>query len=157
MSTNSAVRTTRILIIDDDAALLVGLADMLRLRLWRIEVDTCEDPAHAVEMVKSAAFDLILCDVCMPCITGLELLPALREAAPSACIVMMSGDPWDKTVQARAATHGVTTFLPKPFDRQAVTTGLKALLNQYHHPGLDHRPRHPLQDNAENLSTPSSA
>ena len=133
---------TRILLIDDDPALLVGLADMLKLRLWRIAVDTCENPGDAVERVKSVPFDLILCDVCMPWISGLDLLPALREAAPHACIVMMSGDPWDKTLQARAAAYGVTTFLPKPFDRQAVTTGLKALLNQYHHPALDRPMRH---------------
>lgn len=69
MYTDSAGRT-RILIIDDDPALLIGLADMLRLRLWRIEVDTCDNPAYAVDMVKSTPVDLILCDVCMPRITG---------------------------------------------------------------------------------------
>jgi CheY-like chemotaxis protein len=57
---------SRILLIDDDPALLEGLAQMVRIRLQPVHVDTCYGSALAVRMVQRGHYDVILCDVCMP-------------------------------------------------------------------------------------------
>lgn len=74
--------------------------------------------AHA--MVQRQHDDLILCDVSMPGMNGLTLLPSLRSSAPHASVVMMSGD-LDLDVQQKAMNLGATTILLKPFDRLPLT------------------------------------
>lgn len=122
-----AERWSGILLIDDDTALLAGLAEMLRLRLWRVRIDTCDHPTKAVTLVQQGNYDLILCDVHMPQITGIVLLPELRQAAPDASIVMMSGVV-DDSLRSAAFAYGATMWVAKPFDRQALTITLKQVL-----------------------------
>jgi CheY-like chemotaxis protein len=117
----------RILIIDDDPVLLESLAEMLTIRLGPVHVETCRKPALPGGMVRRQAYDLILCDVSMPDINGLALLPFLRDSAPDAAIVMMSAVA-DKGVQDKAFLDWATAFLTKPFDRDGLTATLKQLL-----------------------------
>jgi CheY-like chemotaxis protein len=116
-----------ILIIDDDEALLAGLADMLKIRLQDVQVDTCGDPVLAVGMARQHDYDLILCDVCMPGISGLDLLPQLRYERPNVAIIAMSGVA-DKPLSDAALLYGATAFLAKPFEREILTTVIKATL-----------------------------
>ncbi|MDQ6733279.1 MAG: response regulator [Nitrospirota bacterium] len=102
---------------------------MLTIRLGHVHVDTCSNPASARDMAQRGEYDLILCDVSMPHINGLTLLPWLRHSAPHATIVMMSGVA-DEGVQEKAFMYGATTFLAKPFDRDSLTLTLKQLLLQ---------------------------
>jgi two-component system response regulator PfeR len=117
----------RILIIDDDEALLAGLADMLKIRLEDVEVNMCSDPVLAVGMARQHDYDLILCDVCMPRISGLELLPQLRYERPNVAIIAMSGVA-DQSLNDAALLSGATAFLAKPFEREVLTTVIKAVL-----------------------------
>jgi DNA-binding NtrC family response regulator len=120
-----------ILLIDDDAALLAGLAEMLTIRLEPVHVETCLRSAFAVRMVQQGRYDVILCDVWMPEINGLDLLPRLREAAPDASILMMSAA-LSASVRNRAFADGATGFLSKPFDRDALTMEIKQILENHH-------------------------
>ncbi|MBA2253198.1 MAG: response regulator [Nitrospirales bacterium] len=129
--TCSTSDNSRVLVIDDDAALLESLAEMLTIRLGRVHVDTCSNPASAEAMVRRGQYDLILCDVWMAPVSGLTLLPQLRKAAPEASIIMMSGVT-NNTVRSQALASGATTFLPKPFDRDSLTLMLKQVLNERH-------------------------
>jgi DNA-binding NtrC family response regulator len=122
---------SRILLIDDDTALLAGLTEMLTIRLQPVHVETCPGSALAVRMVQLGRYDIILCDVWMPKINGLDLLPKLREAAPEASILMMSAA-LSPSVRNRAFADGATGFLPKPFDRDALTMELKQILKNHH-------------------------
>jgi DNA-binding NtrC family response regulator len=120
-----------ILLIDDDAALLAGLAEMLTIRLEPVHVETCPRSAFAVRMVQQGRYDVILCDVWMPEINGLDLLPRLREAAPNAPILMMSAA-LSPSVRNRAFADGATGFLSKPFDRDALTMEIKQILENHY-------------------------
>jgi DNA-binding NtrC family response regulator len=113
----------RILIIDDDPALLESLTEMLKIRLGRVHIETCRNPALAVGHGMTEPLRFNLCDVSMPDINGLALLPPLRHSAPDAAIVIMSAIA-DKGVQ------GATVFLAKPFDRDVLTATLKHLLTE---------------------------
>jgi DNA-binding NtrC family response regulator len=119
--------SVRILIIDDDEALLAGLADMLKIRLQDVQVDTCRDPVLAVGMARQHDYDLILCDVCMPAVSGLELLPQLRYERPNVAIIAMSGIA-DQPLSDATVLSGATAFLAKPFERDVLTTVIKAAL-----------------------------
>jgi DNA-binding NtrC family response regulator len=119
--------SVRILIIDDDEALLAGLADMLKIRLQDVQVDKCCDPVSAVGMVRQQDYDVILCDVCMPRVSGLELLPQLRYERPNVAIIAMSGIA-DESLNNTALLYGATAFVAKPFDREVLSTVLKTTL-----------------------------
>lgn len=125
--------TSKILLIDDDPSLLVGLSEMLHIRLGSVQVDTCLGPSFAVHMLQQKQYDLILCDVSMPEINGLDLLPKLRKAAPVAAIFMMSAA-LDSSVRTSALANGATGFIAKPFDRDALTFTLKQTLQNYRLP-----------------------
>ncbi len=120
----------RILIIDDDPALLASLAEMLTIRLWRIEVDTCDQPSTAVALATARPYDLILCDCWMPDMNGLDLLPQLRQAAPHTTILMMSGS-LNEVVRQTALACGARDVLAKPFDRETLALTLKAALKDH--------------------------
>lgn len=121
---------SRILLIDDDPALLEGLAEMLRIRLQPVHVDTCPGPAFAVWTVQQGHYDVILCDLCMPETNGLELLPRLRAIDGDVSILMMSAT-LDRNIQNRALADGATGFVVKPFDRDALTMTLKQALKHH--------------------------
>src|SRR3569832_2000698 len=91
VSLHGGIALSRMLLIDDDPALLDGLAEMVSIRLQPVQVDLCRNPEFAVMMVQRGQHDVILCDVSMPTINGLDLLPRLRKAAPAASILLMSG------------------------------------------------------------------
>jgi DNA-binding NtrC family response regulator len=126
-----AIPVSRILLIDDDPALLEGLAEMLRLRLQPIHVDTCHGAVLAVRLVQQGAYDIILCDVCMPDTNGLELLPRLRAVDAEASILMMSAT-LDRSARNRVLADGATGFISKPFDRDDLTRTLKEALKHHH-------------------------
>jgi CheY-like chemotaxis protein len=132
--TRRRLNNTRILIIDDDPALLESLAEMLTIRLGRVHVDTCSNPSFAGSMVRRGRYEVILCDISMPHINGLMILPILRHSAPNAAIVLMSAVA-DKGVQEKAFIDGATAFLAKPFDREVLTGTLKQLLKRSSHGG----------------------
>jgi two-component system, response regulator YesN len=121
---------SRILLVDDDLALLEGLAQMVRMRLQPVHVDTCHGSAFAVRMVQQGHYDVILCDVWMPETNGLELLPRLREVDPDVSILMMSAT-LDRNIQNRALAERAIGFVVKPFDRDALTMTLKQALRHH--------------------------
>lgn len=110
----------RILIVEDHPGTLWALKRLLR-RLG-CEPDGAEDGLAAVEAVRARAYDLILMDVAMPRMDGLEATRRIRrerEAGPRPRIVGISSDcaPEDRDL-CRAV--GMDDFLPKPIDLDAL-------------------------------------
>lgn len=81
----------KILVAEDDAG--VRLLTARALRLDGHEVDVAEDGMEALEMVvaEHGAYDLLLSDIRMPGMTGIELSHAVRAAFPSLTILLMTG------------------------------------------------------------------
>src|SRR6185295_10190549 len=104
--------STRVLVVDDDPsvrdALSRALADTFELRVA---------PSAEVALGAYASFapDVVLTDVRMPGIDGLELLRLLRERAPAVDVIMMSAFDDMPTVVA-AMREGACDFLAKPLD-----------------------------------------
>ncbi|MDJ0853513.1 MAG: sigma-54 dependent transcriptional regulator [Myxococcota bacterium] len=102
----------RILVIDDDD----GLRDSLQLLLSAegYEVAGAEDGEAALRQVERAPFDVILCDLRMPGLDGMELLPELVRRLPTTPILMMSAYGTDE-LALEAIHRGAYDYLAKPF------------------------------------------
>ena len=114
----------RILIVDDDPAVRLALTDTLGSSL---DVSVAEDAERALAMISTAIPDVVLTDVRMPGLDGLELLRLLRERAPNVDVIMMSAFDDMPTVVV-AMREGATDFLAKPLDLHDVRRVLSRTL-----------------------------
>jgi CheY-like chemotaxis protein len=112
----------RILVIDDEP-LVCKTADAI-LAAHGFEVVTATDGRSGVEAVKSGAYDLVIVDLFMPGMDGLQTTAAIREHYPTVPVIAASGFmfgefcPKMPNFDAMAAEAGATMTLYKPF-RQA--------------------------------------
>jgi DNA-binding response OmpR family regulator len=104
---------TRILIVDDEPALL----DMLTAYFMssRYDVDTATNGADALDAVCRARPDVILLDIHMPRMNGVEALKEIMKIDQSIPVIMVTGNTQlSSTVDA--IRHGAFGYVPKPFD-----------------------------------------
>ncbi|MBL8603184.1 MAG: sigma-54-dependent Fis family transcriptional regulator [Myxococcales bacterium] len=101
-----------ILVVDDEPNVLRSVA--LALRDEGFEVDTAVDGASALERASTRAYEVILLDVQLPKLTGLEVLRRLRAQHIDTPVVMMSGHGTIETA-VEATRLGAQDFLEKPF------------------------------------------
>lgn len=113
MSAQAGRAVRRVLVADDDASMRSCLAAMLSA--GGCEVDLCEDGAAALEAARSGAHALLVLDVLMPRMTGLEVLREVRAGGSRVPVVLISGTLWDGVVRAASAVSGPTVCLAKPF------------------------------------------
>jgi CheY-like chemotaxis protein len=80
----------RAIIIDDDEFVRVFVARQLR-ELGITEVDTCGDSANVIKALKrKGPFDLIVCDLMMPLVDGVEILTKIVDMRPSSALILVS-------------------------------------------------------------------
>lgn len=102
-----------ILVIDDEKTIRNTLKEILEYEGYR--VDEAPDGMKALEMMGNANYDAILCDIKMPKIDGLELLPKLIDIAPDVPVIMISGHGNIETA-VEATKKGAYDFISKPPD-----------------------------------------
>ncbi len=106
---------TRLLIIDDDIDLCMGLADILSDMGYHVE--TVHDANAGLEKIRSDGFDVILLDIKLPGMNGIELLQRLRGKPPKGRIFIMSGAPDADELLSAAEVEDLTAgVIRKPFD-----------------------------------------
>lgn len=132
MELSVPIHHARILIIDDDAVLLTALADTLKIRLGHIVIDTANSGADGLAQVESHRYNIILCDISMPDLNGLALLPRLKKIAPDSAIIMTTAD-GEESTRRTAARLGALALIQKPFDRPALVRTLKQALQGTNH------------------------
>ena len=101
----------KILIIDDEQSILDSLS--LILTYENYEVDTCLEGFTAIKKVKSNNYDLILLDIKMPNMDGLEVLDKIMEINNDNVVIMISGHGNIETA-VEATKKGAYNFLQKP-------------------------------------------
>src|SRR5213080_1157023 len=106
----------RVLIVDDDAALLQALPEALRLRMREVTVDTADSAAAALDRIAARDYDAIVTDIKMPGMDGLTLLAEIRGRRPDTPILMITGHGED-ALAIQALRGGAYDFIPKPIDR----------------------------------------
>src|SRR3989454_13320 len=113
----------RVLIVDDDAALLQALPEALRLRMAGVTVDTADSAAAALDRIAARDYDAIVTDIKMPGMDGLTLLAEIRGRRPDTPILMITGHGED-ALAIQALRGGAYDFIPKPIDRDDFVAAL---------------------------------
>ena len=104
----------RILVTEDDRVQREIISDILEQAGY--EVCSCPDGAAAIEALGDAPFDVLLTDMKMPHMDGLELLRHAKQSAPDLDVVVMTAHATIKTAVA-AIKEGASDYLEKPFDK----------------------------------------
>ena len=125
----------RILIVDDEKSIRVTLAEFLREAGHEVFAE--ENAAAATARLGQLAFDVVVSDIVLPGISGVELLQTIRAQAPEAQVIMMTGEPTVETAVAavRAGAHDyLTKPIGKPMFLRSVehAVRVKTLLDEKH-------------------------
>ena len=122
----------RVLVIDDDRTLREGCVSLLQGEGYSVTVSGRGD--EAVEVARRSAFDIVLVDLYMTPISGMEILKAVLSARPKTIVVVMTGNP-SVTSSVDALRLGAWDYLPKPF----TATHLQVLFGRAAHAVLAKR------------------
>lgn len=117
----------RILVVDDEQLLVKGIKFNLQNEGW--EVDACYDGAAAVERAKAVRYDLIILDLMMPVMDGLEACMHIRQLSPNVPIIMLTakGEDTDKLL---GFEYGADDYITKPFNILLLKARIRALLRR---------------------------
>jgi response regulator RpfG family c-di-GMP phosphodiesterase len=103
----------RVLVVDDEETIRTALARFLRARGYEVEV--AESGIAALVMLERQRFVLMVCDVRMPGMTGLEVVPEALQLDPDLAILMLSAVN-DAPTATDALSHGAMDYLVKPIE-----------------------------------------
>ena len=105
-----------ILLIDDEDQLRMLFQMALEGAGYRVL--TAESGQHSLRLLQHQEVDLILVDIFMPDMDGLELIPLLRKTRPASKIIAISGGSWEWDYLDTAKSLGAHDTLKKPFNLQ---------------------------------------
>ncbi len=116
-----------ILVVEDDPAIRRGLVDCLSFSGYRV-LETGEGQ-EALRMILGNALDLVLLDVMIPGMSGLEILPELRRSKPSLPVIMVTarGSEEDRVLGLRG---GADDYVVKPFSSTELLARVEAVLRR---------------------------
>jgi putative two-component system response regulator len=104
---------TRILIVDDEETIRLALRKFLRSRGYEVEIAGSGD--QALQLLDKDSFALMLCDVRMPGMTGVQIVPLARERDQDLAIIMLTAVN-DAATATEVLSSGATDYLMKPVE-----------------------------------------
>jgi putative two-component system response regulator len=102
-----------ILVVDDEPEVAASISEVIALSGYMCTY--AESPAEAIDLLHKRRFDVVLADMLMPGMDGLELLEEARQVCPGSCGILMSGR-MTSTMARSAIRQGVYDVLAKPLD-----------------------------------------
>ncbi len=123
----SANSKHRILIVDDEPSIVKLLAEMLRQE--GCNCFGCLSGQEALRWINTQEFDVVLSDVHMPGMSGLELLQFIRQKDPRTAFVMVTGE-GDVRLGVQAMKEGADDYLLKPLNIGAVMVSINQVLER---------------------------
>src|SRR5439155_25380256 len=103
---------SRVLIVDDDPALLQALPEALRLRMAEVTVETADSATAALDRLAVRDYDAIVTDIKMPGMDGLALLAEIRGRQPDTPTLIITGH-GEHDLSVHALRGGAYDFIPK--------------------------------------------
>src|SRR5688500_18421077 len=105
-------KTIEVLIVDDEHSLRESCASLLRSEGFSVSV--CGRGDDAQRLLRNKRFDVVLLDLYMSEVSGLDLMAAALEAYPTTLFIVMTGNPSVES-SVKALRAGAWDYLPKPF------------------------------------------
>ncbi len=103
----------KIAIIDDENDIL-DVLDKFLSRFGELTIDKYNNPVEALNKVQNGNYDLILLDIMMPQMDGIEFLKKIKESNPDIIVIMMTAyTTLERTIEAHK--YGAKNYLTKPF------------------------------------------
>jgi len=116
------------LIIEDDPELSLILTNYLTK--YDMEVIGAEDPYIGLSLLTQHDFDLVILDLTLPGMDGLEMIPKIREHSSIPIIISSARD--DITDKVIGLERGADDYMPKPYDPRELVTRIKTILRRTH-------------------------
>ncbi len=107
---------SRVLIVDDEKSMRITLCEFLRKEGF--EAECAADAQTAYQMIDEHPYDVVVTDIIMPRMSGIELLEKIRKKSPSVQVIIMTGEPTVDTA-VRAVQSGANDYLAKPIQRES--------------------------------------
>jgi len=120
---------SKILIIEDEASIRRVLIKILTEESSTYQVDEAEDGIQGFEKIKTTDYDLVLCDIKMPKMDGVELLEAVKKIKPEIPMVMISGH-GDMETAINAMRLGAFDYISKPPDLNRLLNTVRNALDK---------------------------
>jgi CheY-like chemotaxis protein len=111
------ILSPKIMIIDDEAAMCQILKQILESEGY--EVKTSTEGLSALYEIKQDSFNLVITDVTMPNLSGIEILAQVKQFKPKLPVIFITGSDVDAVLKD-ALQLGLDGFIEKPFNIQAV-------------------------------------
>lgn len=120
---------SKILIIEDEAAIRRVLKKIISEENDSYEVEEAEDGLQGIEMIKKTDYDLVLCDIKMPKMDGVEVLEKVRKLKPEIPMVMISGH-GDLDTAVNTMRLGAFDYISKPPDLNRLLNTVRNALDK---------------------------
>jgi len=120
---------SKILVIEDEAAIRRVLVKILSEESESYSVEEAEDGLKGIETIKNNDYDLVLCDIKMPKMDGVEVLEAARKIKPEIPFIMISGH-GDLDTAVNTMRLGAFDYISKPPDLNRLLTTVRNALDR---------------------------
>ena len=140
----------RILVVDDDR----GIQDVLDIMLSRegYQVSTANDGAAALDIIRKKQFDLVITDLKMPRMDGIDLLKGVKETAPGTAVILLTAFASGETALA-AMREGAYDYVEKNFNVDDLLSIVRDALEKREADRLGKPFPHPEGDGARYFGT----
>ena len=118
-------RVEHVLVIDDEVAVNNNVRKILKKKGYR--VDQATSKAEALEKIDQREYRLVLLDLKMPGVKGLELLEAIRTVQPQARVIIITGYASIETA-VQTARMGAVDYVPKPFTPDEIRSATESAI-----------------------------
>ena len=118
----------RVLIIDDEAAIRESLETLLELEGYTVEM--ASDGHRGLAMLDQTSYDLVLLDLALPGMNGIELIPRIHERQPQVPVIMITAYGTVNNV-VDAIRAGAQNFVQKPWDNEKLLADIRASIARF--------------------------
>ena len=116
-------RATTVCLVDDDPSVLKATGRLLSSAGWNVE--TFSDPHEFLRYAEVNRPKVVVLDILMPIMNGLEVQSRLREVSPSSRVVVLTSKD-DVSVRSKATDQGASGFFLKPVDDDEFLAGIES-------------------------------
>lgn len=117
----------KLMVVDDEENVLRSVKKVITSKHPDYHIDLFNSPAEAIENIKTGNYDIVITDLMMPGIDGLELIQKIISIDKNQKIIMITGYATMRTALL-AMREGATKYISKPFTRDELLAAVHAVL-----------------------------